>query len=410
MSTPSKSKLALHGGKPTRTAPWPIYPQLGKQEEAAVVRVVRSNHLCAQFGKEVSQFEAAFAAYLGVKHAMAVTNGTTALHVALSALGVGPGDEVIVPSYTFLATATSVLMQNAVPVFADADPVMLGLDLSHVKKLATRRTKAILPVHPNGLPVDMDPLLAFAADKGLSVIEDCSHAHGAEYKGRKVGTFGHINIFSFQQQKNLSLGEGGILTTDDDALAEKARAIRSFGEVNLAYNYRMTELHAAVGRVRLKRLDKENATRIRNAEHLQKALAGVPGIGYLRPPAETKAVYYNFIVVYDPDRFGVPRERFIEAVRAEGIPVMAGYSPVHRHRSFRGGDAYGRGCPFRCPFYDAPEKERPSYADGTCPVVEEYCDKRNVQVKVHPPAAKSDMDDVAAAIRKVVENIQELAV
>ncbi|MDP6110225.1 MAG: DegT/DnrJ/EryC1/StrS family aminotransferase [Planctomycetota bacterium] len=268
--------LAINGGEPVRTRPMPVYPQLGEREVEAATRVVRSNNLSSQFGNETENLERAFSEYSGAKHVIATSCGTTALQVALAALGIGTGDEVIVPAYTFLATATSVLMQNGVPVFADSEPLVQGMDTSHVEKLLTDRTRAIMPVHANGFPMNMDPLMALARSKGLSVIEDCSHAHGGEYKGRMVGTIGHINAFSLQQKKNLSAGEGGLITTDDDELAQQCRAIRSFGKVDLGYNYRMSEIHAAICAVRLKDLDEANDLRIRNADHSFWALRLTP--------------------------------------------------------------------------------------------------------------------------------------
>jgi len=403
------SELAICGGKPVRSEPWPTYPQLGEREAEVALRVIRSGNLSAQFGKEVEKFEGDFADYIGIRHAVAVSTGTAALHVALASLGIGVGDEVIVPSYTFLATATAVLMANAIPVFADSDPEIQGISLPHVKNLVTSRTKAIIPVHANGFPLDMDPLMEFAGAKGIAVIEDCSHAHGAEHRGRKVGAIGHINAFSFQQKKNLSLGEGGMVTTDDDALAERARAFRSFGDVDLAYNYRMTELHGAIGRVRLEGLDAMNRRRVENAEYLHEALAGLWGLTTQQPLPGTKCVYYNFVLRCDPAVLNVPRDRIIEALNAEGIPVTRGYAPVHRHRSFRSGNCYGRGCPYACPYYTAPQDDKPNYADGACPTAEDYCDHRNMELKVHPPAGVSDMEQVARAIRKVIEGVEELA-
>lgn len=403
-------KLAINGGEPVRTKPFPRYPTLGEEEVQAAIEVINSHNLCSQMAEDgqVEKFEEEFAEYLGAKFAVATSCGTTALHTALAAAGVGVGDEVIVPAYTFFSTATSVLMQNAIPVFADIEPETLGLDPESVRRRITPRTKAVIPVHMNGYPMDMEGLTKVAEEHNLIVIEDCSHAHGAEYKGRKVGTIGHINIFSFQQKKNLSLGEGGIVVTDDEELAERARAFRSFGRVPLAYNYRMTELHAAIGRVRLAKLDRENEQRIRNAEYLHRELEGLPGIRPQRPREGTKAVYYNYVVKYYEEELGVPRDRFVAAIEAEGIPIPQIYKPVYRHHTFQIKDAYGKGCPFTCPYYTPPPHERPRYEDGICPVAEEYCDKRNIEIKIHPPADVEDMADIVAAFRKVIENVDEL--
>jgi len=400
--------LALLGGPPVRTTPFPTYPVYGEEEIAAATAVIRTNNLCAQMGREVAAFESEFAEYCGARFAVATSSGTTALHTALAAAGVGVGDEVIVPPYTFFATATSVVMQNAIPVFADIEPQTLGLAPRAVADKITPRTRAIIVVHMNGYPADVDGLVQVARDHGVVLIEDCSHAHGAEHHGRKVGAIGALGAFSFQQKKNLSLGEGGIVITNDQNLAEKARAFRSFGPLPMAFNYRMTELHGAVGRVRLKRLDDENAQRIRNARHLDQAFENVPGITPLRGRPNTKVVYYNYVLQYSREDLGVSRERFLDAVRAEGIPVPRMYRPVYRHATFQAQNAYGRGCPFTCPYYTAPQDERPSYDDGTCPVAEDACDRRNIELKIHPPATLRDMADLVSAFRKVVTHVEDL--
>ena len=402
------SELALLGGAPVRTRPFPGYPVLGEEEIAAATEVIRAGNLCAQMGYQVEAFESEFAAYCGARFGVATSNGTTALHTALAACGVGVGDEVIVPPYTFLSTATSVVMQNAIPVFADVEPDTLGLDPDEVRAKITPRTKAVIVVHMNGYPADMDGLMAVAEEHGLTVIEDCSHAHGAEYRACKVGTIGHLGAFSFQQKKNLSLGEGGIVITNDKELASKARAFHNFGQLPLAYNFRMTELYGAIGRVRLRRLDELNAARIQNARYLDRELAGLPGLAPQMVRPGTKAVYYNYVIRYAEEELGIGRDRLVEAVRAEGIPLPLIYYPLYRHRTFHDLDAYGHGCPFSCPFYDVPDDERPRYRDGMCPVAEDACDRWNIDLKVHPPATVEDMADVVAAFQKVVAHVGEV--
>jgi dTDP-4-amino-4,6-dideoxygalactose transaminase len=409
MSATLKSKpatktanLAINGGPRVRTDAWtPIFPPYAEtveQEIEAAARVVRSRNYCAEFGCEVAKFETAYAEYLGCKHAIATSTGTSALVVALKALGVGFGDEVIVPAYTFLATGTAAIMANAIPVFADVEPRVQGIDLECVKKLVTPRTKVIIPVHPNGFPIDMDPLMEFAKAHNIAVLEDAAHAHGAEYKGRKMGTIGHINAFSFQQKKNLPLGEGGMITTNDDALAELARQNRTFGKNVVGNNLRMTELHAAIGQVRLKDLDRQNELRIKNAEYLDTKLHGLRGITTQQPLPNTKSVYYNFMLRYEPETLGVPRNRFIEALNAEGIVAGSLYYPLYRNWAFRDGIPPA--------FFQGP---RPSYADGSCPVAEDYSDNRNIEIKTFFPNTQREMDDVARAVTKVIDNIDELA-
>jgi len=401
------SNLAINGGTPVRTEPFPEYPVFGDEEVEAAVRVVRSSKLCAQVGDEVATFEKEYAGYHDVPHAVACTNGTTALHLAIASVGVGAGDEVIVPPYTFFVTATSVLMHNAIPIFADVEPDTLGLDVDSVASRITPHTKAIIVVHVNGFPAaHTGRLMELAEQNGLALIEDCSHAHGAELGGRKAGTVGHAGTFSFQHKKNLTLGEGGMVTTSDPEIAQKAEGMRSFGRPELGFNYRMPEIHAAIGRVRLKHLDEFNALRVANGEQLDHGLEGLRGIEIRKAAPDTKRVCYTYVLKYSEQDLGVRRERFLEAINAEGIAATAGYGVVYRHATFQTADAYGHGCPWTCPHYKAPE--RPSYRDGLCPVAEEHSDRRNIEIKIQPPAGEQEMADTVDAFKKVIESIDEL--
>ena len=403
------SQLAINGGKPVRSGPWPPYPVFGEEEAQAAARVVRSSNLCSIFGGEVEAFEKEYAEYHDVPHAIACSNGTTALHIAVACSGIGVGDEVIVAPYTFFVSATSVLMHNAVPVFADIERETLGLDADAVAEKITSRTRGIVLVHVNGFPAAHTAKLEeLAQERGPVLIEDCSHAHGAEFRGRKVGTIGHFGTFSFQHKKNMTLGEGGMIVTSSDELNEKARAMRSFGRVQLGFNYRMPEVQGAIGRVRLERLDRENAQRRENAAYLDKALAGLRGIELRRAAPDTTPVYYSYVLTYRSEEVGVGRERFLEAINAEGIPASAGYGPVYRHPTLQNRDAYNLGCPWSCPHYGGAEDGGPLYEDGLCPVAEEMCDRRNIEIKIQPPADVKDMDDIAEALRKVVEHADEL--
>ena len=403
------AKLALKGGTPVRREPLPAYPPPGTPDEIeAAARVLRSGNLTATRGPEVGEFEEAFAAYSGVKHAVAVSNGTAALHAALAAARIGVGDEVIVPALTFLASATSVLMNNAIPVFADIEPETLGLDPVSVRARITERTKAIIVVHLNGYPADMDGLMAMAREHGLIVIEDCAHAHGALLGSKKVGVPGDTGCFSFQHKKNLSLGEGGAVITNDDDLAQRLRQVRSFGTEQLGYNYRMTELHAAIGKLRLARLDEMNEQRQTNAAYLDRHLAPLPGLTPQRPRTGTTSVYYNYMLRYDPDAVGVSRDRFAEALIAEGVVADPPYPPVYSKASFQSRDCYGHGCPFACPLYHAPEQQRQQYRPGLCPTAEDASYRTRLGVKIHPPCAETEMRDIVAAFVKVMENRQEL--
>jgi perosamine synthetase len=403
--------LSVNGGTPVRSTPWPHYPIFGEREKKAAVRVVDSNWLVAHHGgsKEVDAFEKDFAEYIGCDLTLGIGNGTQALHLALAASNIGVGDEVIVPTVTFMATATSVLMQNAVPVFADSEPFTLGLDPKKVEEKITSRTKAIIPVHLYGYPADMDGLLRVAKKHNLTVIEDCSHAHGAEYHGKKVGTLGDIGVFSLQQKKNLSTGDGALFVTKHPEYADAVRKLRSFGHEELSYNYRMTEVAAAIGQIRLTMLNEHNRVRRNNAAYLESKLSGLHGIKVRKPMPETSAVYYSFIFEYDPDSAGVELPVFLKAVQAEGIPLAPCYKPVHRQSTFHPEKEPARGCPWKWKLYQPPEDERPSYENGVCPLAEDYADHRIAALKIHPPVSEADLDDAALAIRKVIENSRELS-
>ena len=404
------STLAMHGGRPVREEPWPQYPIYGEKEKSAAAQVIDSNWLVAHHNPagpgKVEAFEEAFRQWTGFGFAIGLGNGTEGLHLALAAADIGVNDEVIVPTITFVATATAVLMQNAVPVFADSETETLGLDPEAVAAKITSRTRAVIPVHLCGYPAKMDELMHIAWKHDLVVIEDCSHAHGALYHGRKVGTIGHIGVFSLQQKKNLSTGDGGLVVTDNEEYADAIRRLRTFGHAELSYNYRMTEIAAAIGQVRLALLDEHNRIRRANARHMEEALDGLRGITVRRPTPETVGVYYSLLLEYDPEAFaGVARNDFIKAVQAEGIPLSTSYSPVHRLNTFHLEKTPARGCPWTWALYTASQDERPSYDDGCCPVAEDYCDNRLMELKVHPPVGWEEIAQAAEAIRKVVAHL-----
>jgi dTDP-4-amino-4,6-dideoxygalactose transaminase len=402
---------------------------MGEEEKRAVLEVLESGHLstfsaCAgpSFlgGKKIRQFEEDFAAYHGVRFAIAVNSATSGLHVALAAAGVGPGDEVIVPPYTFTATASSVLMHNGVPVFADIDPHTFCLDPTKVATRITRQTKAIIPVHLLGHPAEMNSFTRLAKEHGLRLIEDCAQAPGATYKGSLVGTMGDLGVYSFQETKNIMTGEGGMVITDDEELAERCRMVRNHGEAvvdgkpraylaNLVgWNYRMTEMEAAVGIGQLKKLDRFNGTRIELSRHLSEKLSKMEGITVPYEHPHVKHVYHVYAMKYDAEAAGLSRDALVAALNAEGIPVGTGYPhPLYRNPIFREKLAYGeKGCPFTCPFY----KGRVSYDKGLAPVAEDLCENTALWLFVaRPPATKSDMDDIILGFEKVLEDKEKLA-
>lgn len=415
-------KLALFGGNKVRENPFPPHPIIGEEEKRAVMQVLESGKLSTFIaspgehflgGEKIRQFERDFASYLGAKYAVAFNSATSALHAAVAACGVKAGEEVLVPPYTFTSTATCVLMHNAIPVFVDIKSDIFCLDPAQIERAITPRTRAIIPVHLFGNAADMDEIMAIAEKHNLKVIEDCAQAPGGVYKGRHVGTIGNCGIFSFQETKNIMTGEGGMLITNSEPLAEIAGMVRNHGEMVLesqkqrtyrsdilGWGYRMTELEAAIGIEQLKKLDKLNSQRIELANYLSEGLTPIDG---LTPPVVypyVKHVYYSYPVKYDEDKIGIPRELFIKALTAEGIPFGAGYvRPLYLN------PIYHENKPF---IYNYFGKEI-SYEKGICPVTERLYEKEIVSTPVcRPPATLADMDDIARAINKILENREEL--
>ena len=410
--------LALFGGSKVRRQPFPHHPMIGEEEKRAVLEVLEGGRLSTfiaapgQFflgGEHIKQFEREFAAYHGVKFAVAFNSATAALHAAVVAVGVQPGEEVIVPPYTFTSTATCVLMHNAIPVFADIQAETFCLDPGAVERAISPLSRAIIPVHLFGHPAEMDSLMRLAQKHSLKVIEDCAQAPGATYKGQFVGTIGHCGVFSFTESKTITTGEGGMLITNDPAIAEVGRMVRNHGEVMLdnqpertytstvlGWNYRMTELEAALGTVQLKRLDSLNAQRIALANYLSQRLRELPG---LTPPTvypDCTHVYYVYPFRYDERVTGLSRDEFARALKAEGIPIGVGYvrplylNPIyHEHR------------PIAFRLYEGTAR----YDKGICPVAEAMYEGELLFLSVvRPPAAFADMDDIIAAMTKILEN------
>lgn len=330
------TKPALLGGEPvTRAADWPTWPQWDDREREALADVLESGRW--QAGPQVEAFEAEFAAYQGASNALAVTNGTSSMVMVLRAAGVGPGDEVIIPSYTFIATALAPMALGAVPVLVDCDPETTNIDPDAVRLAVTERTKAMIPVHVGGRPSDVDALHAIAREHRLLVLEDAAHAHGAEWRGQRIGAFGDVASFSFQTGKSMTAGDGGCLVTPSDELARDLASIRDFGRghagetVRVGGNFRMTEFQAAVLRCQLLRLDEQIAVRQRNVEALRSELAQVPGVRLAETdPRVTREPHYQVVIHLDEDEFGLSKQRVLEALAAEGVPLEPGYSPLHR--------------------------------------------------------------------------------
>jgi dTDP-4-amino-4,6-dideoxygalactose transaminase len=415
-------KLALFGGEKVREKPFPPHPIIGEEEKRAVMQVLESGQLSTFIaqsgehflgGKKIRQFERDFAEYYKIKYAVAFNSATAALHAAVVACGVRPGEEVIVPPYTFTSTATCVLMHNAIPVFVDIKPDIFCIDPEKIERAITPRTRAIIPVHLFGHPADMEQIMAIAKKHNLKIIEDCAQAPGAIYKSRLVGTIGDCGIFSFQETKNIMTGEGGMLITDDEGIAEIARMVRNHGEVILesqtqrtyrsdllGWNYRMTEMEAALGIAQFSKMDELNQRRIELADYLAQKLAKVDG---LTPPVVypyAKHVYYVYPIKYHEDETGIPRDLFVKALVAEGIPFGAGYvRPLYLN------PIYHENKPFIYNYYG----KEINYDKGICPVTERLYEKELMLTAVcRPPATRDDMSDIVKAIKKILENKEEL--
>lgn len=338
------SVLAIDGGTPVRTEPIGQWPVFGREEEELLLQALRSGVWGSIDGTFVKQFEREFADLQDARHGVSTVNATMGLSVALKAVGVGPGDEVLVPPYTFIATASAALMLGAVPVFVDVDPETLLIDPALIDAAVTPRSKAIVPVHHGGSPADMDGVMDAARRHGLRVVEDAAQAHGAAWRGRPVGAIGDVGVFSFQSSKPINAGEGGMMTTDDDELDELLWSYRNVGRrrggewyehVRLGWNLRMTEFQAAVLLAQMRRFPGQQAQRTKAAAYLDAALAAIPGVVPVKVPDGVTAhswytYHWRWLGAADG---GLPKAEFARALQAEGIPVFAGYVPLNRNQA-----------------------------------------------------------------------------
>ncbi|MDD3925856.1 MAG: DegT/DnrJ/EryC1/StrS family aminotransferase, partial [bacterium] len=370
-------RLSLHGGTPVRSEKaFPAWPIFGREERDRLLEVFDSGKWW--YGEKVREFEEKYAAFQDAKHGVTCANGTLALETALLACGVGAGDEVIVPPYTFMATASAVLKINAVPVFADIELDTCNLDPKDVERKISDKTKAILPVHLGGLPVDMDAFRALARKHKLALIEDACHSWGSKWQGKGTGAIGDCGVFSFQMSKNITSGEGGILLTDNEAIADRARSYTNCGRVKggewyehylLGSNSRLTELQAAILLGQLERLEEQTLKREKNAAYLSELLKDMPGISLMRrDPRVSRRSYHMYIFRFLSEQWlGVNRDRFLEALRAEGIPSSAGYNiPLYKNPLFQQKGEGPRHCPISCPYYGRDM----DYSRVTCPNAE----------------------------------------
>ena len=397
-----RNALAIDGGLPQRSAPFPPWPVFERDEIEAAAAVLASGRVNYWTGEACRRFEEEFAAFTGTRHAISLANGTLALELALHALGIGPGDEVIVPARTFIASASCAVARGAVPVIADVDPVSQNLTADAVLGRLTLRTRAIVAVHLAGWSCDMDPIMALARERGIKVIEDCAQAHGATYKGRPVGSLGDCAAFSFCQDKIMTTGgEGGMLVTDDSRLWEKAWAYKDHGKSfdavfnrehppgfrwlheSFGSNFRMTEMQAAIGRRQLGKLPQWMAVRRRNAAMLDRGFAAIPGLRITRPAEGIGHAYYKYYAFVEPGMLapGWDATRINEAVNAEGVPCFAGScSEIYRERAFTD-RSWG------------PAQRLP---------VAQRLGETSLMFTVHPTLGEREMQDTVGAVAKVM--------
>ena len=417
------AQLALFGGEPVRKVPFPKHPIITSDEKTAVLEVLDSGNLSTfiassgEFflgGKKIKEFEKKFSQKIGTKFAVAFNSATSALHAAVVAINVKPGDEVIVPPYTFTSTATSVLMHNAIPVFADIKNDTYCIDPKSIEKNITKLTKGITAVHLFGHSCDMDEIMSIAKKNNLKVIEDCAQAPGGKYRGANVGTIGDCGIFSFQETKNIMTGEGGMLVTDDEKIAKVTQMIRNHGEVTsesqekrtyvseiLGWGYRMTELEAALGIVQLSKLDKFNVERIKLANYLTENLKSIEGLTHTKYDF-VDHVYYVYGLSYDEKIIGISRNEFCKALSAEGIPFSEGYvKPLYLN------PLYLERRSFAFKHYNGNAK----YEKGLCPNAENLFENKMILTSVcRPPATIEDMKDIISAIHKIIKNKNEFSI
>jgi dTDP-4-amino-4,6-dideoxygalactose transaminase len=399
--------LALLGGQAVRTRPFPRWPIAGKLETERLRQVVERGIWSAR-GPEEKKFEKDFAQFCGARTAQCVSNGTVALELALRALRIGPGDEVVIPALTWTATAWAVVQVGAKPVFADVSPDDWCLDPASLSQCLSERTRAVIPVHLYDQIAEIDAIIEVAKNNSLAVIEDCAHAHGARWCGRGVGTFGDIGTFSFQEHKPMTCGEGGSVITQSTELADRIHALKDCGRqrleesaIGFGGNFRISEFQAAILNAQLERLPEQLAQKTRRLEQFREQLNDVSGFEMLpRKDKVTRSGMYMTGLVYDPNTFdGLPRDILIAALQAEGIPVHLPYEAVYASNLWRSG----------VDFLDLDEPGDALGLDAQCPVADEISKQTGLTLP-HSPFLESDEDieDLVTAFRKIRNNITQL--
>lgn len=406
------AELALFGGKPAKTKPFPVWPQYDERERRALEEVLKSRVWWRTPGTKTLAFEREFAAFHGAKQGIAVTNGTAALEVTMLALGVRPGDEVIVPDFTFIATASAVLATGALPVLVDIDQEMLCIDAKLAEAAITPRTKAIVAVHMGGNPADLDKLGELCKKRSIALIEDCAHAHASEWRGRRVGSYGTAGTFSFQSGKLMTAGEGGIVITSDDVFERRARSVHDCGRLPGEWfydhyqhgsNYRLSEWQGAVLSAQLTRLDEQTRRRHANARMLDAELSRIEGVSPQKLDGRcTRNGQYAHIFHVELARFGgISMKRFVEAMIAEGIPNQASYPPLHTRDVF----LYGS---YRERLSGIQKTEPHEFLRGDFPNTERAAWETYWVPQTALLGDQEDMREIAEAVKKMQQHSREL--
>ena len=423
------SKLAINGADKAVDAglqkPW---PPINQDDIDAVVAVLKKGVLWGPMEEQVTGLQDDFAKYIGAKHALVVNSGTAALHAAVVAAGIEPGDEVITPAYSFWATSQAVLAHNGIPIFTDIDPETMNMDPSKIEEKITDKTKALLPVHVHGLCADMDPINEIAKKHGLKVIEDAAQAAGAKYKGKSAGTLGDIAGFSLNGSKNLPAGEGGIVTTNDDELIDRARKMAMFGEKVIpkghirlydaeimGFNYRNNEMADALCRSMLKRYDQLQAGRGENCEYLSAELGKIKGVKAPTAPEGYEHAWHLYKVRLYPEELGITdihpkrfRWAVMKALQEEGCDLFEWHNmPVPSQKVFLNKEAYGKGCPWICPLAGEGIKDM-TYDPFDYPVCVDMFDRSFCIDPFYPPNGLKLMGQYVAAFNKVFDNLDEV--
>lgn len=389
-----EKRLAIHGGLPTRSKYLPYAQQwIDEEDIRAVVDVLQSDFITT--GPTVTQFEEAFAQYVGAKYAISFANGTAALHAACFAAGIRPGDEVITTSMTFAASSNCILYMGGTPVFADIDPITYQIDPEEIKKKITPKTKAIIPVHYTGYPVDLAPILSLAKEHHLVIIEDAAHALGATYKGKKIGSISDMTMFSLHPVKHITTGEGGMITTNNEEYAKKLRLFRTHGITRdstelmnhhgpwyyemqlLGYNYRLTDIQAALGLSQLKKVDSMIERRKEIVEQYTQHFSPIEEI--ICPPVSMDSSWHLYVIRLNLDKLTTDRKTIFESLLKENIGVNVHYLPVHLH-----------------PYY-----QKLGYSKGLCPIAENMYEDI-ITLPLFPKMTDCDVQDVIHAVTKVI--------